>query len=142
MSLFRRITYTSRATQLIDDQVLLDILHDARAYNEVDGITGVLLHDCGQFLQVIEGPDASISSLMERLQGDPRHKDFHVYEDVRTEIRLFKDWKMGFGDLSDERLSLIPCMASETEQNERLNWIVERIPQLAEELDQALALVN
>ena len=142
MSVFRRITYTSRATYALDELALLDILHDARAYNEIDGITGVLLHDCGQFLQVIEGPEASIRNLIKRLQRDTRHEQFHVHEDVLTPTRLFEDWKMGFGDLSDERLSLIPCMASESEQNDRLKRIVGQIPDLADELNQALALVS
>ena len=93
-------------------------------------------------LQVIEGPVTAIGSLMERLLRDTRHAQFHLHEDVLCEARLFEDWKMGFGDLSDERLSLTPCMASASDEADRLSRIVDRIPQLADELNQALALVS
>ena len=139
MDFLRRITYTSKTTFPLDQRALLDILHDARVFNQIDGITGVLLHDNGYFLQVIEGPQEPIANLIGRLKADNRHEQFQIHEDMQTQTRLFPDWKMGFGDLSDPTLSFLPGIANESEHHDRFRSIVGRIPELAEQLNLVLA---
>ncbi|MFT7695151.1 MAG: hypothetical protein ACI8P2_003785 [Candidatus Latescibacterota bacterium] len=138
MNVLRRIIYTSKATLPLDQRALLNILHGARDCNNIDGITGVLLHDDGCFLQVIEGPQEPIANLIERLKKDTRHDQFQIHEDVQTQTRLFPDWKMGFGDLSDPTLAFLPGMAISSEHYNRLFFMVGRIPELAEQLNLAL----
>ena len=84
MNILRRITYTSKATLPLDQRALLNILHEARGFNNIDEITGVLLHDEGYFLQVIEGPKEPIANLIQRLKKDIRHEQFQIHEDVQT----------------------------------------------------------
>ena len=139
MSSLRRVTYTSKATSNIGQAALLEILHVARDFNSVDAITGLLIHDNGYFLQVIEGPDRSITNLIERLKKDTRHEQFHIHEDVFTQERLFDGWKMGLGDLSDERLQFLPGIMNNSADGERLFLLVDRIPGLADRLKQALS---
>jgi len=138
----RRITYTSASALEMDRQALLTLLHDARSYNEIDNITGVLLHDKGRFLQLIEGPRAAVAELLNRLQADTRHEEFYIHEDVSTQVRLFPDWKMGFGDLQASELAFLPGIASQSEQQGRLFLLVDRLPELAQQLHLALAEVG
>lgn len=52
MNHLRRILYTSASALKMDRQALLALLHDARTYNEIDDITGVLLHDSGRLYAI------------------------------------------------------------------------------------------
>ncbi len=139
MNHLRRIIYTSASALKMDRQALLALLHDARSYNEIDDITGVLLHDSGRFLQLIEGPKVAVTDLLSRLQGDARHEEFFIHQDINTQVRLFPDWKMGFGDLQAPELAFLPGIASQSEQHGRLFLLVDRLPELAQRLHLALA---
>jgi hypothetical protein len=134
MNNLRRIIYTSQSVIELNKQAMLTLLHDARSYNAIDDITGVLLQDKGRFLQVIEGPEKPVENLLQRLKNDTRHNEFHIYEDIITQVRLFSDWKMGFGDLQVIELSFLPGIASESEQQDKLLLLVDRLPELAKEL--------
>ena len=137
--MLRRITYTSIACVTLDQRALLDLLHAARGFNRIDGITGLLLHDRGCFLQVIEGPAIGIENLVRRLQRDRRHSQFEVKEDVLVETRLFPDWTMGLGELTDPTLASLPGFLNESDQQTRLFALVEHLPELAPALNNALA---
>ena len=136
--MFRRLIYTSVASTPFQRRELVDLLQQSRGYNHADEITGLLLHDRGRFLQVIEGSPEAVSNLLERLSRDPRHDQFEVHRDGPTNTRLFPDWSMGLGDLSDPALAFLPGMVPESQQKTRLQWIVERIPELAEKIGEAL----
>ncbi|MDG2220463.1 MAG: BLUF domain-containing protein [Rubripirellula sp.] len=133
--MLRRVIYTSLATNPLDKRALLDLLHEARGFNHIDGITGLLMHDEGHFLQVVEGPVEEIANLVKRLKRDGRHEHFEIHEDVQTESRLFPEWSMGFGDLSDPALAFLPNIISQTEHQQRLAELVGRLPDLAKRLN-------
>jgi hypothetical protein len=71
-----------------------DILAQARPRNAQLGITGALTAINGDFLQVIEGPRASIDTLLVSLQRDARHTDIRVLEDRPITARAFGGWDM------------------------------------------------
>ncbi|MAI70081.1 MAG: hypothetical protein CMM01_04140 [Rhodopirellula sp.] len=129
--MLRRITYTSLASVTLDQRALLDLLHAARGYNKLDQITGVLIHDQGRFLQVIEGPISAIENLVQRLQSDRRHWQLKIHEDVFAETRLFSDWAMGLGELTDPTLACLPGFLNESDEQNRLFELVERLPELS-----------
>jgi hypothetical protein len=137
--MLRRIVYTSHSTHLLDKRALLDLLHEARGFNDIDDITGFLMYDDGHFLQIVEGPPTEIANLIQRLKRDSRHEQFEIHEDVQTQTRLFSAWSMGFGDLSDPALAFLPGISDLTEQNERLSKLIDRLPTLAERLCLELA---
>jgi len=64
------------------------------------GVTGFLICARTWFAQVIEGPDASITSLYDRIAADPRHRDLQVVEHGPADRRLFPDWHMAIGHTS------------------------------------------
>ena len=90
-------------------------------------------------MQLIEGAKVAVTDLLSRLQGDARHEEFFIHQDINTQVRLFPDWKMGFGDLQAPELAFLPGIASQSEQHGRLFLLVDRLPELAQRLHLALA---
>ncbi len=134
----RRVVYCSRATKPMDHATLMKILNDARAFNSMDDISGVLLHDRGNFLQVLEGPSEAVDNLLVTLKRDDRHEEVDVLSDILVSERLFPDWQMGFGDLADPALDFMPGIASDDERQNRIRKLADSIPELAKRLSEAL----
>ena len=74
------------------------IVRDASARNGIEGVTGLLYCEGAAFLQAIEGDDAGIADLLERLHTDPRHRDLEVLVDRTIDEREFGDWAMAWRD--------------------------------------------
>jgi Sensors of blue-light using FAD len=89
-----RLSYHSHA--LVTIPAALDAIYaEAVAYNDAAGITGALLFLDERFGQILEGEQAAITGLFDRISRDPRHE--HVTFDylIETGDRLFPDWSMG-----------------------------------------------
>ncbi len=102
----RRIVYLSTATRLLSDLELMDVLRVSRHNNERDGVTGLLLYQGGNFIQLLEGEAAAVATVYARVMKDPRHHSvLHMLDNEATE-RLFPGWSMAFrpaAGLGDER---------------------------------------
>ena len=127
----RRIVYTSQALKQFSKRSLLDLLHDARAFNTIDNITGVLMHRKGSFLQVIEGESKHVDDLLTRLQRDPRHNNVKVIADSSVTKRLFENWSMGCADFDKPELSLIPGIRTDLNDPQVIEDIIVRLPEIA-----------
>ena len=58
---------------------LSDIISVSRRHNPKLQITGIISYRQGQYLQVLEGPDAAVDELMGKIAVDPRHEDIWVF---------------------------------------------------------------
>lgn len=112
----KTLTYTSRARLDLADRDLGDIHQTARHLNALDGVTGLLLFDGSRFLQIIEGGEAAIDNLVERLRRDPRHSAFEVRDERPVERRSFADWSMellrvsaGYKTAREEVATILPA---------------------------------
>ncbi len=76
------------------DSEILQILSTARANNSSQSVTGALLFSSGYFAQVLEGPQASIERIFEKIQRDPRHGEVTVLESGAAPERTFPEWSM------------------------------------------------
>lgn len=85
-----------------DTSVLASILSAARRNNPQWGITGALICRHDVYLQLIEGPSASIAALYARILDDDRHTDVRLLLEEDMVQRLFPAWAM----LDDEAPSL------------------------------------
>jgi hypothetical protein len=97
----RQILYVSNTARDIAFSDLNDILMAARRKNEACGITGLLLHIDGGFLQVLEGEEAAVHELYGRIRADQRHWEARLLLD-REAPRAFGHWSMGFEHLTGE----------------------------------------
>ena len=96
------LVYISRSTQQMTSKDLDEILKTSRKNNPSSNITGMLVYKDGEFMQALEGKKEDVEELYQRISQDKRHGEILVL--VRKEIpdRLFKDWSMGFKNISKE----------------------------------------
>jgi hypothetical protein len=101
-----RLLYASR---LIDGgpAVIESILAQSRSKNPELGITGVLCHGGGVFMQVLEGGRAPVNELYNRIARDDRHREVTLlhYEEIAE--RRFSNWTMGQVNLAKINASML-----------------------------------
>ena len=88
------VTYTSLARLDLQSSDLEEIHRSAREQNALDGVTGLLMFNGTHFLQIIEGSEAAIGQLVERLRRDSRHTGFEIRDRRKVDARSFPDWSM------------------------------------------------
>lgn len=94
-----RLIYASRAADA-SAAAIEAILTQAREHNPASGITGVLCHGGGVFLQAIEGGRSQVSALFGHIQRDARHQDVELLHYEEIDERRFGGWTMGQVNLS------------------------------------------
>lgn len=100
-----QIIYTSISTKPATAGVAEEICRQARDNNRRDEITGILTTKGERFLQVLEGPKATVEETFMRLVVDPRHRQVLVISRRMITRREFGDWEMAHyaaaGDCAD-----------------------------------------
>lgn len=89
----RHYVYISTAAAL-DDSDIEAILISSQRNNALNELTGFLIYNGRNFLQLLEGPEAALRSLMTRLARDPRHNGIVAMADVPITARSFASWDM------------------------------------------------
>lgn len=90
-----RLLYLSHAAPTVSDKDVQDILACARKNNPANGITGVLLHGGGLFMQVLEGPEREVLRQYVKILDDQRHSDARILLISPANSRIFEKWSMG-----------------------------------------------
>jgi hypothetical protein len=90
------LVYLSQAVRPLGDEQLLDLLMQARGFNEAHALTGILLYGNQHFMQVLEGEAATVHALYARICRDPRHRNVHLYRDQACAQRRFAQRHMAF----------------------------------------------
>jgi uncharacterized protein YaaQ len=103
-----RITYVSREVAGLTSDQLLALISQCHRNNPSKGLTGMLLHGNGTFLQVLEGDEQVIDSLMTAIAQDSRHTDMTIVQRESVTTRQFDGWSMGFEQVTDESLKSVP----------------------------------
>jgi hypothetical protein len=94
-----RLLYASRAVDA-SPEAIESILVQSREHNPANGITGVLCHGGGLFLQCLEGGRSQVNELYGEIVRDARHRDVTLlhYEEILE--RRFGGWSMGQVNIS------------------------------------------
>lgn len=80
---------------------LVDLLEWSRGWNLENGVTGLLLYrDCA-FMQFLEGDEATVRGLFDRISVDRRHQDVDMMWSNHAERRRFGEWTMAFRELTE-----------------------------------------
>lgn len=102
------ITYRSEAVSPPSLTELQQLVATARMRNRSAGITGMLLHDGGRFLQTIEGPPESMDQIWSSIQRDRRHGAIEVLSQHIVPARLFSEWDLQLYDRGSGRAKAAP----------------------------------
>lgn len=100
----RCIIYVSRSIEPFDEVKLAALLLQSRQDNARMAITGVLLYLNGWIIQLLEGEQASLEDLYQRIKQDRRHTQITTLFDDSIEQRLFSSWSMGYETLTAHQL--------------------------------------
>ncbi len=95
------VVYVSSAVRLLSDEELKELLRLSRINNARLGVTGMLLYDRGNFIQMLEGPGVNVDALYERIRADPRHTRITTLLQGPLEKRQFETLAMGFDNCAD-----------------------------------------
>lgn len=76
------------------DQELKKIFETCTKNNVTKDVTGVLLHEGGYFVQLLEGDKENLDDVMSRVADDRRHTDIIVFVDEPIDQRQFPNWAM------------------------------------------------
>lgn len=118
-----QLGYVSTATKQMLRDDLIRILQVARRNNQGEGITGLLLFDGGNFLQVLEGEKDVVSRVFSRIDRDDRHRDLTVLFEEQVDAPQFEQWSMGFQAIDGVDWMEFP---NTTDQPEGLRSMVKR----------------
>lgn len=130
----RRIVYLSTASRLMSDAELMDVLRVSRENNTRDEVTGLLLYQGGNFIQLLEGEAEAVATVYARVEKDSRHHSVLRMLDSESSERLFPDWSMAFR----------PANGVSAAQKQEIADFIARAPQEASTTDgrRALRLVS
>jgi len=95
-----QLLYVSSSAPNIPASDLDDILFTGRANNLARGLSGILVHIDGGFLQILEGSRDTLMEMYGRIAGDKRHSNPRVLVDRAIAARAFPDWSLGYEHLS------------------------------------------
>lgn len=90
----RAVIYSSQVAEDCDAECVGRIAAASARFNQMAGVTGVLLFDGGRFLQYLEGPDDGVRAVYERIRSSDRHANLVELADGRVTKRLFPYWRM------------------------------------------------
>ncbi|CAA6603677.1 Diguanylate cyclase/phosphodiesterase with PAS/PAC sensor(S) [Rhodospirillaceae bacterium LM-1] len=114
------LIYASRPNAAVTPSLLDAIVAESRAFNQLNGITGHLIHFDGTFVQYLEGGEADICRIYAKIREDQRHRDVTLVCEGRLIRRLFAGWTMGvrsieatsFADELDAGTSLFQALVT------------------------------
>jgi hypothetical protein len=96
------LIYFSKATKQMSDNELTLLVQQAKRYNHLHDLTGLLVYlegisDSGietLFMQMIEGSKEEVEKVFEKIKHDGRHSNVVLHKDGFSESRSFNDWSM------------------------------------------------
>lgn len=97
--LYRLVYYSRNTVMGLEEEVRAtvdQILATSQRNNAAAGVTGALMFTEGLFAQVLEGEQAAIETVFERIQLDDRHGEVRLLSFGPTDVRVFPTWAMAF----------------------------------------------
>lgn len=95
-----RLIYVSTARYDLATADLQAILAEARTRNAEEDVTGLLICNGPNFMQLLEGPRAAVEEIFSLICGDDRHSGVVRILAEPAQTRLFGGWDMAFGEVT------------------------------------------
>ncbi|SIN90718.1 Sensors of blue-light using FAD [Parasphingorhabdus marina DSM 22363] len=88
------VIYVSKVADQFDERQLEDLVDQAAAINAKNGLTGMLVYNGKNFMQLLEGKQRRVEQTLERIARDERHSDLVVIRQLDDRPRECPDWSM------------------------------------------------
>lgn len=119
MDLFH-LVYISSAKKGFGRAQLRALLERSRVKNATLGVTGLLLHQEGKLLQVLEGPERVVRALYDTIQIDSHHTGCTILLEEQIPARQYPQWAMAFRDLDMSDLPAFDNLAADLSEAQQL----------------------
>ena len=93
------VIYISVADPLIGEQDIAALLVQARRNNQRDALTGALIFNGHNFLQLLEGPADKVDACLAVIRSDARHSGMLEMRRRAIDERAFAEWTMLYDPL-------------------------------------------
>ncbi|HEA30732.1 MAG TPA: BLUF domain-containing protein [Leeuwenhoekiella sp.] len=90
------VLYISSAAPDLNHNDVQDIMEAAAANNDPLQISGFLVFDDGNFLQLLEGEEEQVNMIYDRIKKDLRHRNIIPVLEQHTGIKGFDFYHSGF----------------------------------------------
>jgi hypothetical protein len=120
-----RTAYVSCAAETMKQEALLSLLQQCLTNNEPRGLTGMLLYGNNTFLQVLEGEEAVLDPLIDKIRSDPRHTNINFLYRKPIEARQYADWSMGFRRIPAQGLPAVGDLPEFAGKDFNLDYLIE-----------------
>jgi hypothetical protein len=92
----KSILYVSVADPALVSDDIYQLVGNAQQRNAADNVSGIMLYNGLNFLQLIEGDEATIDNCFARINADPRHSGVITLRDETCTVREFPKWAMRY----------------------------------------------
>lgn len=117
------VIYVSVADPLIRDEDIAAILLASRRNNKRHALTGALIYNGHNFMQLLEGPADEVETCLAAIGRDPRHSGMTEIRRRTVYDRDFAEWSMLYDpdfEGHDEDLARLAARDRIDEQDERM----------------------
>ena len=101
------LLYTSVAKREMSSDELVELLEQSRKKNLRLNITGLLVYQKGEFMQILEGEKETVLELYDTITNDERHTSVKTFWEDFISERGFSRWAMGFVNSENIELSTL-----------------------------------
>ena len=122
-----QLIYFSTAQLGLDPQELEKILVSAIAYNQSKGVTGLLLFNGLNFLQILEGVPEDVDELYRKISADPRHSGLRLIRRQEINALSYPQWGMKLKEISADMGEKDPLRLGQEAANALMNSSSEEL---------------
>lgn len=101
--MLKTLCYVSSQKNSLKISDLSNLFKSVKRNNISVGISGILFHNNGNFLQVLEGNAEKVDRLYEKIRVDNRHHSIIIIIDTEICGRLFEDYDTEFSIIDNNR---------------------------------------
>ncbi|MDO8826377.1 MAG: BLUF domain-containing protein [Methylophaga sp.] len=102
-----RILYSSKTHARLSETDLTKLLLQSRENNQRVNVNGILCYNHTDFIQVLEGPENTVINLYQKILKDDRHHECKLINISLSNKYIFKNWSMGYIDISHGDMRLL-----------------------------------
>lgn len=71
--------------------------------NTEHGVSGILIYNNGNFLQILEGDEDTVKNIFKKIKRDSRHRNLITLINNSIDERIFHDYESGFIHFEDPK---------------------------------------
>lgn len=128
------LLYTSSGARDLTESHLLDLLETSKRKNARLAITGMLVFDHHEFMQILEGRKRDVLELYDEIRRDSRHQSVSTVHEGPITQRAFDGWSMAFRLLTKENPERPLVTFNENGPDMSLTNAIPAVPSTGKEL--------